>query len=195
MARAVPAVLLAALLASSALANPIADEWFTVDFDPPNGIPYVTPLPYTNVRAYFVLDLRNRPTQEFSAVSFSIDVVPWQDTPAPLFTTLHQSAILEGDWREGVTIAFSECIGASDVVAVAAMDFFYLDGSFDVLIQEHPDYERCLLDCSDPPVNLVYCVLYHGAIGKTDFIQPSLSSCAASPVESHSWGSIKSMYR
>ena len=192
MTRTAMAVLLVALLSATALANPIIGEWFYVDFDPPEYQHWIMPQPYTMAEGYLVLNLEHGGwTDLVSAVSFRVDIVPWPDVE-PTFETLHQLSIWEGDWRQGVTVAFGECIDVLQPVPIARFSFFYTGGAHDVLILDHPDYPRWLLDCSDPPQIMSYCVLTHGSVGK---MNPVWGDCEVNPVEERSWGSIKSMYR
>lgn len=191
MARIAIALLLLCVLSTTAFANPIIGEWFYVDFDPPNYDHAITPAPYTTAEGYLVLNLEYAWPQEVSAVSFRVDIVPWPDTE-PSFETLHQLSIAEGDWREGVTIGFGECIDVSQPVPIARFSFLYTGGAHDVLILDHPEYPRWLLDCSDPPQISAYCVYTNGAVGKQNYVW---GDCAVNPVEERSWGSIKSIYR
>ncbi len=191
MIRTVMAVLLVALLTTTALANPIIGEWFYVDFDPPNYQHWVMPSPNTVVEGYLVLNLEYAWPNQVTGVSFRVDIVPWPGDE-PNFETLQPSAIWEGDWREGVTIAFGDCVEAIQPVPVAKFSFFYTGGSHDVLILDHPEFPRWLLDCSDPPEIMMYCVYTNGAVGKMNHLW---GDCGVNPVEAASWGSIKSMYR
>jgi hypothetical protein len=191
MSRTAIAVLLVVLAASTAFANPIIGEWLYVDFDPPEYEHWAMPQPYTMVQGYIVLNLEYGWPEGVSSVSFKVDIVPWPATE-PTFQTYLPLSIAEGDWREGVTVSFGECVQAMGPTPIGSFEFLYEGGTHDVLILDHPDHPRWLLDCSEPPQVLIYCVLSHGSVGK---MNPMWGDCGVDAVEDLSWGSIKGLYR
>jgi len=190
MKRTAIAVLLLLLTSSMALANPIIGEWFYVDFDPPNYSHWIMPQPYTMATGYLVLNLEVAWPYEMSAVSFAVDIVPWPASE-PVFQAYQPLSITQGDWREGITVSFGECVEFLQPVPVASFSFLYMGGTHDVLIVDHPEYPRWLLDCSEPPEISIYCVLSHGSIGK---MNPQWGDCGVDAVENASWSSIKALY-
>jgi hypothetical protein len=189
MARTAIAVLLLTLFASASPANPIIAEQLSVDFDPPNLVRTVEPEPFTTVEGYLVLDLTTSPMPGATSISFAVDIVPWPSVE-PVFETYLPLSVAEGDWRQGVTVDFGECV-TDRLITVGRFEFFYEGGAHDILVLEHPEYPYFVYDCEEPPTLWIYCVPEHGAVGKQSTVW---GNCGGSPVEELSWGSIKALY-
>ena len=153
-----------------------------IDFDPPNRVHSVMPEPYTNVVAYICIgDL----DMGMTGVAFMINDTD-VDCPGVFamtsFTNLLPGDLAIGHYLTGISLASTECITDPDV-AVACLEFFYVGGACCVELQEHPEYPGWVTDCNDPAQVDIYTLLSDGHIG---YIVP---------VEDHSWGSIKALYK
>lgn len=178
-----------ALWTSAACANPIIAEWFYVDFDPPNRLHDIYPAPNSLVDAYLMLDLSMSPAQQFRAISFRLELTPgmWAD---PVFTSLLPGGVVVGTWDTGVTLTSTECVETFPA-PVAKLSFRYLGNSGDVLIRDHPQKPRWVVDCSDPGQVFTYCVLSHGGIDKGALA----GDCGVSSVQEVTWTTIRTLYR
>jgi hypothetical protein len=178
-----------ALWAAAASANPIITEWFYVDFDPPTRLHSVYPPPNSVVDAYLMLDLTMSPAQQFRSISFRIELTPgmWAD---PVFTSLLPGAVVVGAWNTGVTLTSTECV-ATFPAPVARMSFRYLGQPGDVLIRDHPQKPRWLVDCTNPGQVFMYCVWSHGGVGKGALA----GDCTGSSVREVTWTAIRQLYR
>jgi hypothetical protein len=76
-------------------------------------------------------------------------------------------------------------------VNVGVLHMVYLGGAGDIMLVDHPDYPRWVVDCQTPGQVHYYCVLSHGGVAKS----PIPGDCGVTPVHDKSWGAIKSMYR
>jgi hypothetical protein len=183
------AFLAIALWPSAACANPIIAEWFYVDFDPPNRLHGVYPAPNSLVDTYLILDLSMSPDQQFRAISFRLQLTPgmWAD---PVFTSLLPGGVTVGAWDTGVTLTSTECV-ANFPAPIAKLSFRYLGNPGDVLIRDHPQKPRWVVDCADPGRAFTYCVLSHGGVGKG----PLEGDCGGSSVREVTWTAIRALYR
>jgi hypothetical protein len=77
-------------------------------------------------------------------------------------------------------------------VLVAVVTFLYLEGSGCLEIRDHEEYPRWVVDCNEPGEVDQYCVMAQGSIG--GFACPD-GDCLPAPVQSETWGAIKSLYR
>ena len=144
----------------------------------------VDPPQYTSVPAYVALV--NVPGG-FTSVSFAMEVGPPGVFATAAFVNLLPGDLAIGSWDSGITLASTECMGASgSLVYLGHLDLFYLGGEGDVVIVDHPDYPRWIVNCADPGEVLEYTVLNHGGISK----EP-----VSTPVKHTTWGSIKAMFR
>ncbi len=83
-------------------------------------------------------------------------------------------------------------LSEDEPILVAVMAFFYLGGSACLEIRDHLEYPRWVVDCGEPGEVDQYCVLAHGSIGGAACPD---GDCSPVPVESETWGTIKSLYR
>jgi hypothetical protein len=189
MMRSAIAVLVVVLLgAGPVLANPVAFDAMSITFDPGNYMSRLDPAPYSQIQAYVMLEMFASYTG-FTTVSFKINVTPGTSAP-PSFQSLLPGGLSIGLWEEGITLSSTECITPDmHPYPIAAMQMFYLGVPGDIIIGDHPDYPRWVVDCDD---NVhIYCVLMNGGIGK----DAVFGDCEGQPVEASSWSAIKSLYR
>ncbi len=172
----------------SVLANPVAFDGMHIDFDPGNYVTRVDPAPYTTVDAYVMLEMFNSGVG-FTTVSFKVNVTPGTSSP-PSFESLLPGGLSIGNWEEGITLSSTECMELWDQpVSIAVAHLFYLGTPGDIIIGDHPDYPRWVVDCDDTVH--IYCVLLNGGVGKDALF----GDCEGQPVEAASWSAIKSLYR
>ena len=183
------ALLTTAVLTSAACANPIIAEWFYVDFDPPNRLHAVYPAANSVVDAYLVLDLTMSPAQEFRTIAFRLELTPamWAD---PVFTSLLPGGVVVGTWNTGITLTSAQCVSTFPA-AVAKLTFRYTGNPGDVLIRDHPQKPRWVVDCADPGQVFTYCVVSHGGVGKGAVA----GDCGGSLVQDVTWSAIRALYR
>jgi hypothetical protein len=185
-------ITLGIVLCGNAGANPIVGEWFYIDFDPPNFAHRVDPVPYTSFSGYVMLDLNQSAEDGFASVSFRLDYGAGMTT-TPAFTNLLPGDLSIGLVEEGITVASTECI-TTFPAAIGRIDMFYLGVPGDVVILDHPEYPRWLVNCADPGEVFYYCVYSNGGVGKDPDMGP-MGDCGGNPVEAASWTGIKSLYR
>jgi hypothetical protein len=173
-------------------ANPIVGEWLYIDFDPPNFAHRIDPVPYSSFAGYVMLDLSGSVEDGFAAASFRLDYGAGMTTQ-PAFTNLLPGDLSIGIVEEGITVASTECI-TTFPVAIGRIDMFYLGVPGDVVILDHPEYPRWLVNCEDPGEVFYYCVYSNGGVGKDPDMGP-MGDCGGNPVEASSWTGIKSLYR
>jgi hypothetical protein len=192
------ALLLTGLLATAAIAGDNPDVRAYIDFSPPNYEHCYTPVPYTIIDAYFVLD--NIPGG-VTAVAFllSDSYVECPNAVATqTFVNFLPGNLMIGDpfFPPGATIASTECM-YDDPLIVGAASYFYLIGDCCINVLYHLDYPGWVVDCNDPGLVDYYCVLAHGEINSLgcpgDLCPPG--DCDITPVETESWSQIKAMYR
>ena len=183
--RTLIALMLIAALAIPAMAGNNPDVRFFIDFLPDTYTHSVMPAAYTSVPAYVMADQ----IVGFTTVSFALSVTPGMSSP-PAFTSLLPGGLAIGAWDTGITLASTDCMTV-EPVQIGRLDLFYLGTPGDVMIVDHPDYPRWVVDCQEPGVVDYYCVLSHGGVGKDALA----GDCGASPVEDGSWSSIKALYR
>jgi hypothetical protein len=156
----------------------------------------IDPDPYTAFTAYLgITDIGVGMT----SVSFMMSVTEGVSSP-PAFTNLLPGDLAIGSWNTGITLASTECINADagrvyiDPVIFGTLDLFYLGGAGDVTFLDHPEYARWVVNCAEPVDYDLFCVWTHGGIGKD--AEPGDEGCDANtPIESQTWGAIKSLYR
>lgn len=183
------ALVAVALWTAAACANPIMAEWFYVDFDPPNRLHRIDPAPDSVVDAYVMIDLTLSSVPQFQTVSFRLELTPgmWDE---PAFTSLLPGGVAVGSWDTGVTLTSTECI-TSFPAPVARLSFRYLGSPGDVLIRDHPQSPRWVVDCSAPGQQFTYCVWSHGGVDK----EPLAGDCGGSSVQETTWSAIRALYR
>ena len=189
MMRSAMIVLLVVLLvAGSVFANPVAFDAMYVDFVPGSYVSRIDPDPYTAFDAYIMLEM-SASGVGFTTVSFKVNVTPGTSSP-PSFESLLPGGLSIGNWEEGITISSTECIEPMvHPYAIAVAHLFYLGTPGDIIIGDHPDYPRWVVDCYDNVQ--IYCVLWHGGVNK----YAVGGDCEGQPVEAASWSAIKSLYR
>jgi hypothetical protein len=170
--------------------NPGIRAYF--DFDPPTYAHAAYPAAYTTVNAYLCVD---NVQQGITTFSFRMDD-PVDANPGVLATASWTQLLPGGlvpmyPWPYGLTVASTEC-NESDPTVIGVVSCFYLGGEACLEILDHPDYPRWVVDCSEPGEIDTYCVLAHGSVGGGSCPD---GDCPSVPVESESWGTIKSLYR
>ena len=174
------------MVAAAAIANPIAVEMY-VDFDPPNYVPSVYPIPYSMVDAFIVTDLVAYSGQEIYAISFDVDV-------------LFGNAIVSGNFvpavpvysvqivDNGITVIAEDCI--SEIPATLGyVPIFYTGAPDCVQITPHIFQGHTFVTCD--MVEHDWCYAGDGGIG----MEPDVQAYCGNPVQDIAWGAIKAMYR
>lgn len=181
--------------------NPGAKVFVTFTTPTPDNasvVSRVDPTLYTAFTAYLgVTDLG----MGMTSVSFMMSVTPPEVSSPPAFTNLLPGDLAIGSWDTGITLASTQCMNADvsrawiDPVIFGKLDLFYLGGTGDVMFLDHPESPRWITDCHEPYVEINYfCVWTHGGIAKD--AEPGDAECDAdTPVETQTWGAIKSLYR
>jgi hypothetical protein len=188
MLRAIAVLLVLLVGSGGAFANPVAFDAMHIDFDPGNYVSRVDPEPYTTVDAYVMLEMFGSGVG-FTTISFKLNVSPGTSLMTT-YESLLPGGLSIGDWEDGITISSTNCIELWDQpAAIAVAHVLYLGTPGDVIIGDHPDYPRWVVDCYGGVA--IYCVLWHGGIGK----DAPFGDCEGQPVESTSWSAIKSLYR
>ncbi|MCK4513140.1 hypothetical protein KAW64_15440 [bacterium] len=183
------------LLAPSAFAGANPDVRIYIDFDPPNYVHEFTPELYTQFRAYVCLDSApggvtsvsfgvNDLLEEYPGVVGSgawVNLFPGWPLPPPTMPG-------------GTTIHASECVTEGQgPILVGYMEYFCIGtGSACLEVLDHWDFQRWVVDCSDPGEVDYYCVLSHGSINGGTCPD---GDCEPVPVRDQSWGAVKSLYR
>ncbi|MBN2564437.1 MAG: hypothetical protein JXB46_01885 [Candidatus Eisenbacteria bacterium] len=161
-----------------------------------------SPTPYVTYRAYIGLtDL----STGFTVISIRLtkvtDTCPGVFAP-PSFTNLMPGDLAIGNIFDntypagpgGITIASTGCLDAP-LQMIGYVSLFYLGGTCDIEILDHQHYPRWVVDCTEPD-GLVdyYCVWKNASFGGTP--PEGDAGCTANvPVETETWGMIKSLYR
>ena len=161
----------------------------------------VDPVQYTVVSAYIGVTRRRYDPDGLTVISFRLNS-PVSECPGVLatqsFTNLLPGNIDVGDPFDatGVTLASTECMTVpyGDVTYIGRAEYFYLGGACDILILDHANFPRWVVDCQDPGEASPYCVWKHGGIAK-DPMSGDENCYPYTAVETKSWGSIKAMYR
>jgi hypothetical protein len=153
-----------------------------IDFDPPNRVHGILPAPYTTIDAYVCFsDLE----MGLTSASFMLTdpMVACPDVfGLASFTNILPGDLAIGNIYTGITLSSTGCEAPPDV-CVGYLTMFYMGGSCLLQLLDHPDYPGWITDCNDPAQVDIYTHLSDGTIG---YIVP---------VEDHSWGSIKAMYK
>jgi hypothetical protein len=128
-----------------------------------------------------------------SGIAFGLSLTPGVAT-SPVFENLLPGGLSVGEWDTGILLSTDQCV--TDMpVAVARLTFIYMGSPGDVLIHDHPEFPRWVIDCSEPPEVDHYCVYSHGGVGK----EPEPGDCPetfAEPLDQPvSWGMLKGLFR
>lgn len=175
------------MTAGSASADMNPHIYCYVDFDPPGEVHRVDPAPYDYVAACFVAGCSN---DSFKNISLALYVTP-ESAIYLGYDNLLPGPTVWGDYETGVTIGSQECVQGSPLVfAVAHIIYSGVPG--DVMILDHPQWPRWVVDCSYEVD--YYCLHSHGGIGKDPVPTGEMCGCP-SPVECTSWGAVKSLFR
>ena len=185
--RTLLAFLLVVAIAVPAFAGDNPSVRLYVDFDPGMYIHRVDPAMYTAFDAYFMLDCFTGIT----GVSFMVSNTPGMSSPAA-YEPLLPGGLAIGGFETGVTVVSSECV-VVEPVAVAVGHYFYLNLPGDIMIVDHPDFPRWVVDCNDQVDP--YCVFMHGGVAKDAIVGDPGCDGVINPVENSSWGGIKALYR
>ncbi len=186
------ALMLAVACAAFAGGNPDIRAYF--DFDPPNYVHEVHPALYTDVEAYLCLDyLGEGVTLIYFRMANPVEACPGTVLSAAwiqVFAGL--MPIPYPPWESGgIPVVSSDCV-TSDPAIVGYVSVFYVGGPCCLEILDHVEYPRWVFDCSEPGEVDSYCVLAHGSIGGAACPE---GDCSSVPVETGTWGTIKSLYR
>ena len=128
----------------------------------------------------------------FSGICFMGYVTP-EVSIVTAFTCLLPGSVCAGLWDEGITIASPDCY-TERFLYVAKLSLIYNGTPGDIMILDHPEYTRWVLDCSWPAEVDYYCVWMHGGVGK-DALEGDEECFPVVPVEDATWGSVKALYR
>jgi len=129
----------------------------------------------------------------FSGISFTGYVTPGMSSNT-WFTNLLPGDISIGPWDVGISIASTEC-HTERFLYVAKLGLIYTGTPGDVMILDHPDWPRWVVDCHEPYGEVdFYCVWMHGGVGK-DALEGDEECFPVVPVEDATWGSVKALYR
>lgn len=201
MRRSFLALLMVAVFVIPAIAGQNPDIRCYVDYDPPNYVHRADPTIGVPTEAYIVLDGFGSCDPGVGMTAISIKITPDAGIASfIIYECLLTDCLAIGAWENGTTVSATECMvcdGSTGpeypgIVLVAKMTIFPTGVAGDILIEDHPDFPRWVVDCQTPvPEVDLYCVLYHGALYK-DAVQ---GDCQISAVEESSWGTIKSLYR
>jgi hypothetical protein len=190
-------------VAVTAASNPVPTEWpyLFVDFaGPPGGdyLPEAFPGASTAVDCYVGMACSDGgPDEAFRSVAFRIEYVG-QIFPLA-YECLLPGAEIVGWWDDyyGVEIVTADCISWTGPVYLVRISILYFGVPTDVLIQDHFDRPRWVVDCNDDVQ--IYCLAGNGALGKPHV--PGDDGCdfmcyqQAAPVTGTSWGAVKALYR
>ena len=162
-----------------------------IDFDPSVGIDnLIIPELYDPFDAYVVVD---QMANGMTTCCFALSVTPGMSATTD-FEPLLPGMMTIGNWATGITVTSTEgeCLGmGGEPVNIGVLHMLYLGVPGDVMLLDHPDYPRWVIDCTFPGLVNYYCVLSHGGVGK----DPLPGDCGVTPAQDTSWGAIKAMYR
>ena len=149
----------------------------------------VDPVLYETFDAYICIYGINA----FSGICFMGYVTPGMSTPGA-FTNLLPGDASIGNWDTGIVMVSNDC-HTERFLYVAKLGFVYLGTPGDVMILDHPDWPRWVMDCHEPFAEVdFYCVWMHGGVGK-DALEGDEECFPVVPVEDVTWGSVKALYR
>lgn len=181
-------LLLVSFATASAVANP--NVFVYVDFDPPNMVHRVDPEPYDVVEAYLMIDCV---PDGFLAICFAVDVTPESSFSTSFGNLMPNPGAIAGDYESGIVIGSLSCVHECPIPFTVAR-IVYTGTPGDVVVTDHPEWPRWVVDCNDPLGSDPYCLLSNGGIGKDPIPTGEMCGCPT-PVEDESWGTIKAMFR
>lgn len=178
-------VLVLALTAGAAVANPVASSFY-VQFNEPGGPNEMAPPALSEFSAYLVLLMPAvYPTIDcLGSISFAVDITP-EMVVSQEFTNLLPSGLAIGDWETGISLASDPC-GTDEIIPVARIDIVCTGLGGRIALLPHPDWPYWLSDCSSG-VSYWQSMEEEGAWGT---VLP-----APDPVEPVSWTAVKALYR
>jgi len=147
----------------------------------------VDPVLYEPIDAYICVYGINA----FAGICFTGYITPGVSI-ATGFTSL-LPGITAGSWDTGVVITSYEC-HTERFLCVAKLSLVYNGTPGDIVVLDHPEYPRWVIDCSDPGELDFYCVWMHGGVCK-DALEGDEECFPVVPVEDATWGSVKALYR
>ncbi len=129
-----------------AVADSTAPLQVSIDFDPPNGARRADPAMYTLFDAYVVLDGANPGNLPggLRTLTLRLGVSDGTSSP-PEFESLLPKKLMLGSWREGIMMASVPC-AAKEHIVVGVLHLFYLGKPGSVMILDHPDFPRWVVD-------------------------------------------------
>jgi len=130
---------------------------------------------------------------EFVGICLAVGVSSEIQCAALGYTSLLPDSHVWGPWEEGTYLCSPVCL-YDRFLYFARVSFVYLGGSGDIMILDHQEYPRWVLDCSSPAEVDYYCVWMHGGVGKPA-LEGDEDCYPVVPVEDASWGAVKSLYR
>ena len=128
----------------------------------------------------------------FTGICFMGYVTPGMSA-FPAFTHLLPGGGAIGTWDTGIGMVSNECL-TERFLYVAKLGFVYLGTPGDVMILDHPESPRWVMDCGDPGELDYYCVWMHGGVGKPA-LEGDEECFPVVPVEDATWGSVKALFR
>ena len=181
------------MLTCTAHAGGNPDIRIYIDFDPPNYVHEIAPEPYTSFDAYVCLDQVDE-----GVTCVALGLTDLREEHASVIGADSWTALFPGDlainwpWC-AMNPCSTECMTDDEgPVLIGYATYFYLGGSACLEILNHIDYPRWVVDCSTPAEVDYYCVLAHGSINGGECPD---GDCSPVPVQSETWGTIKSLYR
>ncbi len=150
----------------------------------------VDPVMYTAFDAHFgILDYGC-----FTTISFMIENTPGMSSPVA-YDNLLPGNLAIGAYETGVTLASTIQLDSSvqgPFYFFATGHYFYLNVPGEIKIVDHPEFPRWVVSCNDEVD--YYCVWQNGGVAM-DAVVVEAECYGDVPVESSSWGAIKSLYR
>jgi len=128
-----------------------------------------------------------------SSIAFRLSLTSGMST-APVFENLLPGGLSVGEWDTGIVLYTEQCV-ADMPIPVARLSFTYTGSPGDILIQDHPEFPRWVVDCSETGEVDYYCVESHGGVGR----EPEPGDCPETivdPIDQPvSWGMLKRLFK
>jgi hypothetical protein len=129
----------------------------------------------------------------FGGICFTGYVTPGVSIATGFTSLLPGGGIVAGSWDTGVVMASSEC-HTEPFLYVGKLSLVYNGTPGDIMILDHPEYPRWVMDCPAPGNVDFYCVWMHAGVGK-NALEGDEECFPVVPVEDVTWGSVKALYR
>ena len=167
-----------------------------LSFDPVEYVPSIEPAPYSMFSVYVCMDCLGDGVSDggVSQLYFRVD---WDESISPIgsYTSLVPMGlpITWPDLNGNVPISLTECV-QTDPCPLVRIDLFWVGGSGCILLNDHTEWPRYIVDCNDEVD--YYCVGGHGSVagGACPSGDPGCD-CSTTPVENSNWGRVKALYR